>query len=233
MIRIVTAVLVSLALVIASFVMAKGLTDMRRADRFIVVKGLAEQLVPADTASWTLYLSSADDDLGAGVKRLQQDIQTVTAFFKEAGLDEKSIRLGSFTLTDQQVDTYGNTAPRSPRYIIRADISVMTGQVTVLEKLAQKQTTLIEKGVRITGVMGPNYYVNNLNAIKGDLLKTASQNGLQAAKDFAAATGARVGALKDAQQGVISISGASLGDNDVTQLDKRVRVVSTLSFYLD
>jgi hypothetical protein len=24
-----------------------------------------------------------------------------------------------------------------------------------------------------------------------------------------------------------------LGDNDVTQLDKRVRVVSTLSFYLD
>jgi hypothetical protein len=65
------------------------------------------------------------------------------------------------------------------------------------------------------------------------LLKTASQNGLQAAKDFAAATGARVGALKDAQQGVISISGASLGDNDVTQLDKRVRVVSTLSFYLD
>jgi hypothetical protein len=56
---------------------------------------------------------------------------------------------------------------------------------------------------------------------------------LQAAKDFAAATGARVGALKDAQQGVISISGASLGDNDVTQLDKRVRVVSTLSFYLD
>ena len=233
MIRIVTAVLVSLALVISSFVMAKGLTDMRRADRFIVVKGLAEQLVPADTASWTLYLSSADDDLGAGVKRLQQDVQTVLAFFKEAGLEETGFRLGSITLMDQQVDTYGNTAPRSPRYILRTDVSVTTGQVTVLEKLAQKQTALMEKGVRITGVMGPNYYVNNLNAIKGDLLKTASQNGLQAAKDFAAATGARVGALKDAQQGVISISGASLGDNDVAQLDKRVRVVSTLSFYLD
>jgi hypothetical protein len=116
----------------------------------------------------------------------------------------------------------------------QAEVDWIVGNVVAtLEKLAQKQTTLIEKGVRITGVMGPNYYVNNMNSIKGDLLKTASQNGLQAAKDFAAATGARVGALKDAQQGVISISGASLGDNDVTQLDKRVRVVSTLSFYLD
>jgi hypothetical protein len=233
MLRIVTALFISLALIASSFVMAKGLTDMRRADRFIVVKGLAEQLVPADTASWTLYLSTADDDLGVGVKRLQQDREAVVAFFKEAGLEEASIHLGSITLTDQQVDTYGNASPRSPRYILRTDVSVMTGQVATLEKLAQKQTVLMEKGVRITGVMGPNYYVNNLNAIKGDLLKTAAQNGLQAAKDFAAATGARVGALKDAQQGVISISGASLGDNDVTQLDKRVRVVSTLSFYLD
>ena len=232
--RIFNTLLLITGIIISAWLLGSSLIEMRRADRIISVKGSAEQLVPADTASWTLYLSAGDDDLGVAVKRLQADRQRLLTFLKSGGLSEKIVKFGAINLTDQKTDTYGNNdVIRSPRYVLRSDVSITTGDVLAVEKLSQQQTSLIEQGVRITGSMGPNYYVNNINAFKGDLLKTAAQNALQAAKDFATATNATVGKLKDAQQGVITISGASLGDNDLIQIDKRVRVVSTLSFYLD
>ena len=163
--RIFNTLLLITGIIISAWLLGSSLIEMRRADRIISVKGSAEQLVPADTASWTLYLSAGDDDLGVAVKRLQADRQRLLTFLKSGGLSEKIVKFGAINLTDQKTDTYGNNdVIRSPRYVLRSDVSITTGDVLAVEKLSQQQTSLIEQGVRITGSMGPNYYVNNINA---------------------------------------------------------------------
>ena len=73
-----------------------------------------------------------------------------------------------------------------------------------------------------------------LNDIKPEMLSQAVANAKVAAMEFAKSSGANVGKIHRAQQGVFSILGRVEGTlPESQQIDKKVRVVSTLEFYLD
>jgi hypothetical protein len=84
-----------------------------------------------------------------------------------------------------------------------------------------------------------------LNAIKPDMITEATRNARAAADRFALDSGSKVGAIRQANQGVFSILPADQGDASESgemaggsfaadsSLMKTVRVVTTVQYYLE
>ncbi|CAN0603394.1 unnamed protein product [Ectocarpus sp. 12 AP-2014] len=80
---------------------------------------------------------------------------------------------------------------------------------------------------------GPRYELRAFNDAKAPLLKAATENARTQAIRFAEESGATLGKLKSANQGVIQITGAG-GDQygSAASRKKRLRVVSTFVYFL-
>ncbi|MGI8841513.1 MAG: SIMPL domain-containing protein [Caulobacteraceae bacterium] len=89
-----------------------------------------------------------------------------------------------------------------------------------------------------------DFEFTRLTDIKAPMLKDATTNARAAAQQFANDAGAQVGSIQSANQGLFSINSrdAAAGtpaDNEyspsggASTIDKRVRVVVTLTYYLE
>ena len=67
------------------------------------------------------------------------------------------------------------------------------------------------------------------------MLEEATQNARQAAEEFAKSSDSQVGKIKNANQGVFSIlpREQTPGANESEQINKKIRVVSTVVYYLN
>ncbi|MGB9514616.1 MAG: SIMPL domain-containing protein, partial [Candidatus Acidiferrum sp.] len=141
-----------------------------------------------------------------------------------------------------------NRAPH--RYIVDQQITVRTKRVDVVANAAQKTMQLLQKGIVLGGNnnfgQGLAYKFTALNSIKPDMITEATRNARAAADRFASDSGSKVGAIRQANQGVFSIlpadQGAATGEpgegGDVSfgadaSLMKTVRVVTTVQYYLN
>ena len=70
--------------------------------------------------------------------------------------------------------------------------------------------------------------------LKGDMLAEATKRAREAAEKFAQESGAKVGDIQNANQGVFEIKPAVEIPNDrpEKQIDKTVRVVTTITYFL-
>ena len=89
-----------------------------------------------------------------------------------------------------------------------------------------------------------NYQFTKLNDIKAPMLRDATQNARGAAQQFANDAGSKVGSIQSANQGFFSVDSrdsnaaqASGGEGYTppqhSTIDKKVRVVVTLTYYLE
>ena len=74
-----------------------------------------------------------------------------------------------------------------------------------------------------------------MNDIKPQMLEEATKNATAEAQEFAKSSDSKVGKIRRAQQGVFSILPREQTANaqESAQIDKKVRVVSTVEFWLE
>ncbi len=67
------------------------------------------------------------------------------------------------------------------------------------------------------------------------MLEEATKNAKEAALEFAKSSGSKVGKIRRANQGVFSILPGEQTSNamEMQQINKKVRVVSTIEYWLD
>ena len=75
---------------------------------------------------------------------------------------------------------------------------------------------------------GPQFEFTKLNDIKPALIAEATSNARKSAEQFAKDSGARLGGIRSANQGVVSIEDRDRGSPHV----KTVRVVTTVEYFL-
>lgn len=213
-----------------------GLKSFRSYDQYVTVKGLAERDVKSDMAVWPM----AYTETGNNLPELQNVMETrgkqVEAFLKKHGLTEAEITKSQFNVQDLLAQSYRQGNVSDNRYILTQTYMVRTENVDALEKAAQDIGDLIKQGVVLSqGGEGPTYLFTKLNDVKPDMIAQATQNAREAADQFAADSGTEVGGIRRAYQGVFQIQPRD--DTYVVsaaqQIYKKVRVVSTLDFYLE
>ena len=233
--RILTALLVAAGIALAGFAVSSGLERFRMADRSVTVKGLAEKDVESDYVVWTLAFRRAGNEFGAVQQALIADRDKVIAFLKARGFTEAEIEPRPLSVQDLMARDYaqGNVPLR---FNGTSQVLVKSTRVKEVEKAALAVDPLIQTGIQLGGeggFGGPRYQLRGFNDIKAPLLAEATRNAKDQAVKFAAEAGATLGALKNANQGAIRISGDDGSDaDDTSSRVKRLRVVSTFEYEL-
>lgn len=230
--RILAALLLAAGLGGAGWAVSQGLERFRLADRTVTVKGLAEREVESDFVVWTLAFRRAGNDFGQVQRALAADRDQVAAFLRKAGIEDAEVEVRPLQVVDVYSREYSQ--PNQPvRFTGSGQVLVKSARVAQVARAALAIDPLIQAGLVIEGGNGPRYQLRGFNEVKAPLLAEATRNAREQASKFAAESGATLGRLKSANQGVIRISGDDGGDfDDGSSRVKRLRVVSTFEYEL-
>lgn len=239
--------LLAAGLALAGWILGWEIKETRLSDRYVTVRGLVERQVKADLAIWPVTFQETGDGLEPVTGRAQADKQAILNFFVAQGFSASAVEIGLIQVTDAQTDQNRSNKP-SYRFIVKQTLTLTTTNVDSVATAAQKVPDLLKAGIVLVGEnqygpsSGISYIFNGLNAIKPDMITEATRNARSAADRFAADSGSRVGSIRQAEQGVFSITAASAGGavnadapfdaNEKGSLMKKVRVVTTVEYYL-
>lgn len=227
----VPASILAIGLVAGGWLLGDGLTRARHADRAVTVRGLAEQDVTADLATWTISTSAVGTDLASLQTRADSDGDRVVAFLKAQGFGDDEIEAGGISV-NQYVGNNGQS-----NITIRRRITLRTPKVMAARTAYARQAELMRQGVVFDSDSGGMVYsFTRLNAVKPPMIAAATKNAREGAEQFAKDSGAEVGDIKSASQGYFSViprDGDSSGAAANASPFQKVRVVTTIDFYLD
>ena len=165
--------------------------------------------------------------------------QRVRDFLTANGIDGASAELQNLQVSDANTIRY-QTDRTGPRFVIEQTLMVRSEKPEVLQAASQRVSELVAAGVVLSstgefGSGGPTYIFNGLNALKPMMIAEATANAREAAEQFARDSGASLGGIRQANQGVFVIlpRDQAPGVSEGGQLRKTVRVVSTVQYFLD
>ena len=226
---IVTALILALGMMIGGYLLGNGLVRARHADRSVTMRGLAERDVTADLATWTISYSAQGSELAPLQAQIDRNTATITNFFKSVGFQPNELSLGGVNVS-QYTNNNG-----TPNITIRQRMQLRTTKVMQAQRAFARQFELVRQGVALEEGSGMIYSFTKLNEIKPEMIAAATKDARAGAEQFAKDSGTSVGAIKQATQGYFSI-GARDGDSAGSGNDspfQKVRVVTTIDFYLD
>ena len=200
-------------------------------DRYVSVKGLSEMEFPADKVTCPLVFKEIGDDLLKIYTNVNAKNDTIVAFLKAKGINEKDINISAPEIVDLQAERYGNERPPY-RYNVTSVITITSSDVPKIKALITQQSELLKKGIAI--ISGDyryqiNYEFTKLNDVKPKMIEEATKNARATAEKFASDSDSKLGKIKNANQGQFSIVDRDSNTPDI----KRVRVVTTVDYYLE
>jgi hypothetical protein len=230
----VAAILVAVGLAAAGKFVGDGFRMGRAADRYVTVKGLAERTVTADLAVWPIRVTATGNDLGAVQSTVDQSVDSLTVFLVGEGLPKEALERGRVEVNDLMASPYRPEGADKARYIIAQTVTVRTEEVDKVRTASARTGELVKLGVVFGDTGGPVYAFTGLNGIKPEMIAEATKAARAGAEQFAADSGSSVGAIRQANQGVFTIGGREgVGERGADgEVEKRVRVVSTIEFFL-
>lgn len=239
---IIAAAIVSLGAVASGYFIGNGFYQSRMADRYVTVKGLSEKDVQADLAVWNLKIAATGDDLAVVQDKVEKDGRELDAFLQANGIRPEDVSAKQVNVTDLMAQQYRSERAEQSRFIVTSSLTVRSTDVAKMRDLAGRTGELIRKGLVLMDDQGPSYIFTRLNEIKPDMIAEATRNARKAAEQFAADSGSSVGGIRRAYQGIFSIetrdvsstqpSDGYVADPNLRAIDKKVRVVSTIDYFL-
>lgn len=221
--------ILAIGLVAGGYLLGDGLTRAHHAERSVTVRGLAEQDVTADLATWTIAYSANAGDLASAQASVDRDTASVQAFFRELGFPADALQP-----TGANVSQFTNNG--TPQFTVRQRMTLRTRDIKRAEQAVRRQFELVRRGVVLEEGSAMAYAFTKLNDIKPAMVAEATKDARAAAEQFAKDSETSVGGIKQATQGYFSVE-ARDGDSGgwgVTDTPfKKVRVVTTVDFYLD
>ena len=228
------AVVIAIGVAVGGKFVGDGFRDGRAADRYVTVKGVAERDVTADLAVWPVRITETGDDLGAAQSRLEQAVDALVVFLIGEGLDREAIAPGRVEVTDLLAQSYRPDGIDKGRFILAQTVTVRTADVDAVDAASSRIGELLKMGIVLADTGGPAYAFTRLNDIKPDMIAEATRAAREGAQRFAEDSASTVGAIRRANQGVFTIGPrtAVATGNPAGEIEKRVRVVSTIDFFL-
>ena len=178
------------------------------------------------------------NDLNLLQQKMASDSQAIQRFLKEQGFADSEISVERLNTDDLKTNPYRSSEITDSRYILDQTITVRTNQVDKVETALSQTSSLVSKGIILDNqeYSSPvSYLFTGLNEIKPKMLEQATKNAKEAAEEFAKSSDSTVGKIKTANQGVFSVLPREQipGISENMQINKTVRVVSTVVYYLD
>lgn len=216
-------------LVVGGFLLGNQIASIRTADKSVQVRGAAELPVVADLATWALGVSASGEDLSVVQQQLAGDLTKIRAFLGKQGVKAEDIETGSLSVSDARANQYNNNQ-NGPRFVVTGGVTVRTANLEGIKKAKDNLDELLGQGVVLTTSYGPNYAFTKLNEAKLDLVSRATSEAYKSAEQFAKDSGATVGGIRRARQGSVEVLGRDSFVGESEQVNKVLRVVTTVDY---
>lgn len=225
--NIIAAAILAVGIAVGGCFVGHGLWDFRGSARSVEVRGLAEKQVKADIAVWTVRHGANAPSLAEAQTQIARNSEALRKFFTANGIKDEEISIGDGSVWEDRRND------GTVYYNVDRSFMIRTKDIETVQKANQKVYDLVSEGVVIRSAT-PRYTFTGLNAIKPDMIGEATKNAREAAARFAQDSGAGVGAILSANQGLFSIAArdGGSGEDESQFVDKTVRVVTTVNFMI-
>ncbi|TQV88216.1 SIMPL domain-containing protein [Aliikangiella coralliicola] len=226
-------IFLALGIAIAGYFVGQTMFNAKVALNTAEAKGLAERRVVADRANWSVSFSVAGKkkaDIPGLYQISEKHQQTIINLLNENGFDSEEIEIGVLNYGYQEFRDENQKLVDEKHYL-EGSISVETNKVRLVAEVRAKVNKLIAQGIDIQN-QAPTYRFTQLNEIKPAMLSEATKNARIAANEFASNAGVTVGGIRTARQGSFYIRDAGEDYGDTRKIEKDVRVVTNITFYL-
>ena len=227
------AAILAAGIVIAGWLLYRGVVHFKDSDRVVSVKGLSEKEVKADRVIWPLVYKLAGNDVASLYNTIENNNSKIVSFLVSNGIAEDEITVSPAEVVDMDAERYVSQGVKY-RFNVTSVLTVSTDKVDLVVDLMSRQGDLLRQGIAVGS--GDDYryrtqflYTSqSLNEIKPVMIEEATRNARIAAEKFARDSESRLGKIKRANQGQFSIS-----DRDAnTPYIKTVRVVTSVDYLL-
>jgi hypothetical protein len=229
--------LIGLGVASGGFLAGESLVKSRLGFRTVTVKGLSEREVKANLGFWPIRFVVTGATLEESRAALEVSQTAVKSFLASNGFAEQDMQVQNIQVEDRLAGYNNQGVPPESRFVLTEDILVKSSEVQKLADASRMVGDLLKSGVVLSSDAynaGPSFIFTNVNDLKGDMLTEATKRAREAADKFAQESGARVGDIQNANQGIVEINPAVEIPNDrpERQIDKKVRVVTTITYFL-
>jgi hypothetical protein len=209
----------------------QGVVNARVGDRSVSVRGLAERDVKADLAILPLRFTASGEVLSEVQARIDGDLAIVRRFLAQQGYPAEAVNLGRLEVTDTRSQAWGGNDNR-PRFILAQTVIVRTNDVDRVQTTTRALNDLIRQGVVLQDFSGATYLFTRLNEVRAPMIAEATASARSGAEQFAKDSGNAVGPIRQASQGYFEILARDETGDESQTPDKKVRVVTTISYRL-
>lgn len=227
----ISGALIGAGLALAGLFVAGGLSRVGRGDAVVTVRGVAERDVEADLATWVIATQANGSDLAIVQGKADADAEAVRGFLAANGFTPAEVQARGSSVSQYYDSNLGRL-----NITIRQRMLARTTDIKRMERAFANQAEIIRKGVALDsdGGGGVTYSFTKLNDVKPDMIAEATKSAREAADQFARDSDTRVGGIRQATQGLFSITGrdGEAGSGTDTPYQK-VRVVTTIDFRLE
>ena len=189
--------------------------------------------------TWPLRVVASENDLARANAQIEASIGQIRAFLARHQLDASQSRVSGFSVTDAQAHQY-RSGDGGNRFVINQTLVVRSAEPAKLLEVSAKVGELVAAGVVLSsggeyGGGGPTFIFTKLSDLKPEMIAEATARAREAAEQFARDSGSRIGGIRRANQGTFEIlpRDRAQGITEEGQLEKTVRVVSTIDYVLE
>ncbi len=234
---VVSALLVAAGIAGAGWLIGDGFVKSREPARYVTVKGLSEREVKADLGFWPVRFVATGASLDVARAALERSEASVRSFLKARGFADEDIDVQNIMVEDRAAGYNAGQTPDEFRFVLTEDMLVTSGKVEELGDASRSVADLIKSGVVFSSdawSAGASFIFTGLNDLKNQMLAEATQRAREAATQLATESGAKVGDIQTVNQGIFEILPAVEIPNDrpEKQINKKVRVVTTITYFL-
>lgn len=233
------AFVIGISLIFCTLVAGNVVMQTKASDKAIRVKGYAEKKIVADFAIWHGQLTTRAAQLPAAYQQVERDMAKVTMWLTRKGVPAKECSLSSVTIESRlKRDNAGRETSEIDSYTLRQSVTVQMSDVATAEAISKEISALIKDGVEFES-SSPEFYYTGLEGLKIQMLGEATRDAVRRAGTIIASTGAKLGRLRSAQQGVFQITPvysttvSGYGELDTTSIEKTIKAVVDAEFAVE
>lgn len=214
--RIITAVAVSLAVIVASWLLGSAWEKTHPAMEKINVTGLAQVDFVSDLIVWEAGYERKAYQISDAYALMKSDAALVRKYLTDHGITDAEVVFDAVNIQKSYRSQYINN-----RYVEEFDgyrlvqgFTVESKDVEKVERVSREISELLNAGLELNS-RSPRYYYTKLSELKIDLLSRASKDGKVRAEALAENAGGRLGDLRRADMGIFQIT-AQNSDEEYT-----------------
>ena len=241
----IAVIAITAGIVLSSFMLSRFMLKIQHTtEKNITVKGVAEKIVTSDVAAFRCTITVRGNTREAGYSELARAQKVLCSKLDSLGFtaamrEDETISCDPQFRTITTKDTSGREVSKNlfDHYKLSYSVRVRTDKVQIVAANVLKIHDLSYLKWDVS-VEKPQYFINNPEQYKLELVNAASASAAQRARTAAGNSGSELGALLEARQGVIQITAPASNDTsdygvyDTKSVQKVIRLVMTMKFSL-